>query len=188
MAFRIQIEGSRAVFPRPGFVRDHVSYDIITPRAARAILEAVHWRPAIRWIVESIHVLNPPELVIVPPVGNYPTTVALENVAYLVAARFEMVPGASHDHPSQHAAMFRRRAAQGRFHREPYLGRPDCPARIRLLTEDEAAPIAVATESRVDWGWMLHDVAEDGRARYFRAVGLDGVVDVPPVSSEHLRA
>ena len=38
---------------------ERVSYDVMTPSAARGILEAIHWKPAIRWIVEAIHVLKP---------------------------------------------------------------------------------------------------------------------------------
>jgi CRISPR-associated protein Cas5d len=38
---------------------ERVSYDVMTPSAARGILEAIHWKPAINWIVEEIHVLKP---------------------------------------------------------------------------------------------------------------------------------
>lgn len=38
---------------------ERVSYDVMTPSAARGILEAIHWKPAIRWVVDAIHVLSP---------------------------------------------------------------------------------------------------------------------------------
>jgi len=38
---------------------ERVSYDVMTPSAARGILEAIHWKPAIRWHVDRIHVLKP---------------------------------------------------------------------------------------------------------------------------------
>lgn len=38
---------------------ERVSYDVITPSAARGILEAIHWKPAIRWVVDTLHVLEP---------------------------------------------------------------------------------------------------------------------------------
>ena len=38
---------------------ERVSYDVITPSAARGILDAVHWKPAIRWKIDRLHVLNP---------------------------------------------------------------------------------------------------------------------------------
>ena len=49
----------RACFTRPKMKAERVSYDVITPSAARGILEAIHWKPAIRWVVDTIHVLKP---------------------------------------------------------------------------------------------------------------------------------
>lgn len=55
---RLHIWGERACFTRPEMKGERVSYDVITPSAARAILEAIHWKPAIRWHVDRIRVLN----------------------------------------------------------------------------------------------------------------------------------
>jgi CRISPR-associated protein Cas5d len=56
---RLHVSGDYACFTRPEMKVERVSYDVMTPSAARGILEAVHWKPAIRWIVEKIHVLKP---------------------------------------------------------------------------------------------------------------------------------
>ncbi|QDF95458.1 type I-C CRISPR-associated protein Cas5 [Azoarcus sp. DD4] len=56
---RLEIWGERACFTRPEMKVERVSYDVITPSAARGILEAIHWKPAIRWHIDRIHVLNP---------------------------------------------------------------------------------------------------------------------------------
>lgn len=56
---RVLIRGERACFTRPEMKVERVSYDVITPSAARGILEAIHWKPAIRWSVDRIHVLKP---------------------------------------------------------------------------------------------------------------------------------
>src|SRR5262245_66464387 len=56
---RLKIWGERACFTRPEMKAEPVSYDGITPSAARGILEAIHWKPAIRWVIDKIHVLNP---------------------------------------------------------------------------------------------------------------------------------
>jgi CRISPR-associated protein Cas5d len=56
---RLHVWGERALFTRPEMKVERVSYDVMTPSAARGILEAIHWKPAIRWIVDSILVLNP---------------------------------------------------------------------------------------------------------------------------------
>lgn len=61
MAYGIKllIWGERACFTRPEMKVERVSYDIITPSAARGILEAIHWKPAVRWVVDGIRVLKP---------------------------------------------------------------------------------------------------------------------------------
>lgn len=56
---RLKIWGERACFTRPEMKVERVSYDVITPSAARGILEAIHWKPAIRWHINRIHVLKP---------------------------------------------------------------------------------------------------------------------------------
>ncbi|WP_298670760.1 type I-C CRISPR-associated protein Cas5c [uncultured Sphingomonas sp.] len=59
MGVRLHVWGERACFTRPEMKVERVSYDVITPSAARGILEAIHWKPAIRWHVDRIHVLKP---------------------------------------------------------------------------------------------------------------------------------
>lgn len=56
---KLYIWGERALFTRPEMKVERVSYDVVTPSAARGILEAIHWKPAIRWQVDSIQVLKP---------------------------------------------------------------------------------------------------------------------------------
>lgn len=57
--FCLEVSGDYACFTRPEMKVERVSYDVITPSAARAIFEAVLWKPAIRWRIEKIEVLNP---------------------------------------------------------------------------------------------------------------------------------
>src|SRR5665213_870712 len=56
---RLHVWGERACFTRPEMKVERVSYDVMTPTAARGILEAIHWKPAIRWQIDRIHVLKP---------------------------------------------------------------------------------------------------------------------------------
>ena len=56
---RLKVWGEYALFTRPENKAERMSYDVLTPSAARGILEAIHWKPAIRWVVDKIHVLNP---------------------------------------------------------------------------------------------------------------------------------
>ena len=56
---RLHVRGRHALFTRPELKVERVSYDVMTPSAARGILEAIHWKPAIRWVIDRIHVLEP---------------------------------------------------------------------------------------------------------------------------------
>jgi CRISPR-associated protein Cas5d len=117
---RLKVWGDHACFTRPEMKVERVSYDVMTPSAARGILEAIHWKPAIRWVVDAIHVLQPirfqsirrSEVGAKVPVtavrkamrsgdvGDLVLTVednrqqraatVLVNVAYVISARFEM--------------------------------------------------------------------------------------------------
>ena len=57
--FRARVQGELACFTRPEFKVERVSYEVMTPAAARGILEAIMWKPAIRWVIEKIQVLAP---------------------------------------------------------------------------------------------------------------------------------
>lgn len=59
--FKLEVWGDYALFTRPEFKVERVSYDIITPSAARGIIEAIYWKPAIKWVIDKIHVYNEPE-------------------------------------------------------------------------------------------------------------------------------
>lgn len=56
---KLRVWGDYACFTRPEMKVERVSYDVMTPSAARGILEAIHWKPAINWVIDKIHVLRP---------------------------------------------------------------------------------------------------------------------------------
>ena len=56
---RLRVSGAHACFTRPEMKVERVSYDVMTPSAARGMLEAIYWKPAIRWVIDRIHVLKP---------------------------------------------------------------------------------------------------------------------------------
>ena len=56
---KLHVWGEYACFTRPEMKVERVSYDVITPSAARGILEAIHWKPSITWVVDEIEVLEP---------------------------------------------------------------------------------------------------------------------------------
>lgn len=55
----LKVSGDYALFSRPEMKVERVSYDVMTPSAARGVLEAIYWKPQLRWIIDEIHVLNP---------------------------------------------------------------------------------------------------------------------------------
>ncbi len=59
MGFTLRVWGDYACFTRPEMKVERVSYDIITPSSARAIFEAIHWKPAIKWVIDEINVIKP---------------------------------------------------------------------------------------------------------------------------------
>lgn len=56
---KLHVSGDCALFTRPEMKVERMSYDVMTPSAARGILEAIHWKPAISWVIDAIHVLRP---------------------------------------------------------------------------------------------------------------------------------
>ena len=204
---RLRARGPLACFTRPELKVERVSYPVITPSAARGVLEAVLWKPAIRWRVERIKVLRPirfiafrrnevntkatsPKAETVMHGGLAPVffadedraqrnTVALRDVDYVIEAHFTMTARAgSEDNVSKFVEMFQRRVEKGQHFQQPYFGCREFVAEV--LPVDGANELV--RESR-DFGLMLWDIAyASGRNRavFFRARLSDGVLDVPP--------
>lgn len=188
MEFRLLVRGDRACFRRPEFAEDLVSYDVITPRAAREVFEATYTAPGLCWRIDEIHVLAPLRstwmaLTEVERGADLPAIAAgqrdrrmahvLCDVAYVVTA-----------HPEPHAGddlsqAFRDRVVSARFVRPPVLGHRSFPSEITLLeAEDALPPGAWASSGAVDLGWTLHDVGESGGPRFYRPTMIDGVIDL----------
>lgn len=124
---KLLVSGPRACFTRPEMKVERVSYDVMTPSAARGILEAIHWKPAISWVIDAIHVLKPirfqsirrNEVASKAPAGlikqamnrgdlaglqliadedrQQRASTILTDVAYVIAAHFVMTPRAGGD-------------------------------------------------------------------------------------------
>ena len=182
----LEIAGDYACFTRPEMKVERVSYDVITPSAARAVFEAIFWKPSIRWQVRRIEVLRPVRWVNLrrnevssvistrnvqqamdSGEGDLAITVEddrqqraallLRNVAYRVHADLQVLDDRRDPEPPQKFfSMFERRALNGQCVNQPYLGCREFDARVRLITEPQAEPPPIA-ETR-DLGWMLHDL------------------------------
>lgn len=182
----LRVWGDNACFTRPEMKVERVSYDVMTPSAARGILEAILWKPAIRWQITRIDVLQPVrwesvrrnEVEVVASTRNAMTAMGsgrgnrglyvedsrqpraglfLRNVDYLIHARFELTDKAgADDNPLKFTEMFRRRAEKGQCFNQPYLGCREFSAAFALMDRMEDLPAPIP-ESR-DLGWMLYDM------------------------------
>jgi CRISPR-associated protein Cas5d len=175
MAYGVMLHvwGGRACFTRPEMKVERVSYDVPPPSAARGILEAIHWKPQIAWVIDRIHILKPirfqsfrrnevgakasvARATIAVKSGNLAgiglavdeqrqqrAAVMLVDVAYVIEAHFDLTERGQGEDPAKHAAMFIRRAAAGQCFHRPCLGTRECPAEFALL--EPSAPMPPAT-------------------------------------------
>lgn len=167
---KLKVWGEYACFTRPEMKAERVSYDVMTPSAARGILEAIHWKPAIRWIIDKIHVLNKIQFdnirrnevehkiskkKIKQAMKGYEVdlyqsitderqqraAIVLKNVAYIIEAHFEMTEKKGEsDTPEKHYNIFLRRARQGQCFHRPYLGCREFPAYFELIEDGDKIP------------------------------------------------
>ena len=201
--FRVRAHGPLACFTRPEMKVERVSYEVMTPSAARGILEAILWKPAIQWRIHSIAVLRPVAWISFrrnelskcqsPRITDYfaedyraqRNTVALRDVDYVISASFTMSAKAgSGDNILKFEEMFQRRLAAGQHHHMPCFGCREFAAYVEPAPETYQ-PIQPGVSRPL--GHMLHDLDFDGgtvRARFFDARLVDGVVHVPPWSSQ----
>ena len=59
MPIQVEVWGDYACFTRPEMKTERVSYDVMTPSAARGLLESIYWHPGLRWVIDCIHVCSP---------------------------------------------------------------------------------------------------------------------------------
>jgi CRISPR-associated protein Cas5d len=181
----LEVSGDYACFTRPEMKVERLSYDVITPSAARAVFEAILWRPAIRWRISKIEVLNPIRWISVRrnEVGSRISVstaqtvmnrgrgslalyveddrqqragLFLRDVAYRLHAHMEAVTDDARSNPVKYREMFERRADKGQCVNQPYLGCREFAARFRRVS-DTAAERRPVNETR-DLGWMLYDL------------------------------
>jgi len=187
IGFGIQLKvwGDYACFTRPEMKVERVSYDVITPSAARGILEAIYWKPAIRWNIDRIHVMNP---VIFDNIrrnevlGKIPAvsvknafkgrdvhlyqdsdedrvqraTLMLRDVCYYIDAHFEMTDKAGpEDTVEKHYNMALRRMRKGQCYHHPYFGCREFPVQFEYVEGKIPKSPLIGQK---DLGMMLWDI------------------------------
>ena len=208
--FCLEVSGPFACFTRPEMKVERVSYDVMTPSAARAVFESILWKPAIRWRVQRIEVLRPirwinlrrNEVSAVVSTRNVQQAMAagsgtlglyiederqqragyfLRDVAYRIHADLALAPGCT-EPLAKYTEMFTRRARKGQCVNQPYLGCREFAADFRLVTAD--TPPATPIGDTRELGWMLHDLdfsdPANTQPRFFNARMEQGVIQVLP--------
>ena len=180
---RLKVWGDYACFTRPEMKVERVSYDVITPSAARGILEAIYWKPQIRWVVERLHVLKPIRFtnlrrnevahkasaanarkamkgtlghalgLAIEEDRQQRAATILRDVAYAIEARFELLDDS--EPVEKHYNMFKRRAERGQYFHHPYLGTREFPCNFEWI--EGPIPESELTAEQ-DLGYMLHDI------------------------------
>lgn len=203
---QVRVWGDFACFTRPEMKVERVTYPLLTPSAARGILEAIFWKPEFTWRVTEILVLKPIRYFSIlrnevnskasfraasgwaAKGGGFNAaadraqrhTLALRNVDYVIRADVEVKEGVTED-PAKFRDQFRRRVNQGSCFSTPYLGCREFAASFAQPRGDEN-PLEELNE---DLGPMLLDLdyAPDGSGRgtpvFFPAVVRGGILTVP---------
>lgn len=180
----LEVWGDFACFTRPELKVERVSYDVITPSAARAIFEAIFWKPAIHWQVTRIEVLKPIRWfnikrnevgktmsptsngIIIEDNRQQRSSMLLRDVCYRIFARQEYIPvkkrpsyeqrmSIKDENPGKYNAMFERRASKGQCFNQPYLGCREFTCNFRLI---EPATYNDGIDETRDLGLMLYDM------------------------------
>jgi CRISPR-associated protein Cas5d len=208
--FRLLVWGDQACFARPEMKVERVSYPIMTPSAARGVLESIFWKPEIAWRVERIDRLRPARFmqvrrneveakasvnlpaIIVDQVRQQRAALVLRDVAYVIHAHIDLTAKAGPDDTlAKYEAMFERRARAGQCFHRPCLGTREFAAEFKLLGAEEPDPPAEGAAETESLGWILYDLDRSRRPpvpRFFEAELQDGRMVVPSPESVGIRS
>lgn len=181
----LEVWGDMACFTRPELKVERVSYDVITPSAARAIFESIFWKDAIRWEVTKIEILNPIKWtsvrrnevgavagkniksIYIEEKRQQKNALLLKDVCYRIYAKLIFIPvrdrkNLKHEpgfdeNPGKYNAMFERRAAKGQCFNQPYLGTREFAASFQFV-DPSVGDLRPAIEEDRDFGIMLYDM------------------------------
>ena len=194
--FKVRVKGPIACFTRPEMKVERMSYEVMTPSAARGVFEAVLWKPAIRWCIDEIAVGAPvawmsfrrnevnsrasDRLYFADEDRAQRNTVALRDVDYLITAHFVMTERAGEGETlMKFEEMFHRRLQKGQQFHQPYLGCREFAADVSPVVEG-FQPIDRDVDRPL--GLMFFDFdfrSKQPRPLFFSARLESGVVRVP---------
>lgn len=190
MSVLVEVWGDYACFSRPEMKVERVSYDVMTPSAARGLIEAIYWHPGMKWVIDRIYVCSPirftnirrnevkdtisirnakavmergGELYLATPESiQQRAAMVLRDVHYVIEAHFEMTTRANPtDNPGKFQEIMRRRLEKGQFYHQPCFGVREFPANFRPCQQIPECPQELQGEK--DLGWMLLDMDYRGK-------------------------
>lgn len=204
---QVEVWGDYALFTRPELKVERVSYDVITPSAARGLIEAIYWHPGLRWHIDRIHVMNPIAFTNIRrnevkdkiPASNVRgamtggdktlaiytgesiqqrASMVLTDVRYVIDAHFTLTDRAAPtDSEGKFIDIARRRLERGQCYHQPCFGCREFPAHFRAWP---GGPVPTISESR-PLGLMLYDMdytnPRDIQPMFFMAELKNGVLE-----------
>lgn len=186
MPISLEVWGDYACFTRPEMKTERVSYDMMTPSAARGLLESIYWHPGLRWIIDRIHVCAPirftnlrrnevkstvsartartvmergkGELYLVTSQDiQQRASMLLRDVHYVIDAHFDITAqAAASDNDGKFQDIVKRRIKRGQFYSQPYFGCREFPAQFKACETPPLCPEELKGER--DLGYMLWDL------------------------------
>lgn len=205
---QVEVWGDYALFTRPELKAERVSYDVMTPSAARGLIEAIYFHPGLRWHIDRIHVMNPiaftnirrnevKDKILASNVRSVMTggnktlaiytgesiqqraSMVLTDVRYVIDAHFTLTDKAA---PSDNEGKFidiaRRRLTRGQCYHQPCFGCREFPAHFRSW---QGGPVPAIAENR-SLGLMLYDMDYSNprniQPMFFFAELTNGVLEV----------
>ena len=206
MSIKIEVWGDYACFSRPEMKTERVSYDVMTPSAARGLIESIYWHPGLHYCIDRIHVLEPirftnirrnevkstllaskalsaaksgETLALIPSQDiQQRAALILQDVHYVIEAHFDMTDKAAPgDNPGKFQDILRRRLQRGQAYSQPYFGCREFAAHFQEWPGGDVPAIDVTQ----DLGFMLYDMdyrdMQNIQAQFFRAKLEHGVLD-----------
>lgn len=186
MPIRLEVWSDYALFTRPEMKVERVSYDVMTPSAARGLVEAVYWHPGLKWTIDRIHVCAPIRFTNLRR-NEVKSTVSarsartvmergkgelylctsediqqraallLRDVRYVIEAHFDLTAQAAPgDNPGKFQDIVKRRIKKGQFYHQPCFGCREFPAQFKWC--EALPPCPEELEGERDLGWMLYDM------------------------------
>lgn len=185
---RLKVWGDYACFTRPELKVERLSYEVMTPSAARGILSAIYWKPSMEWVIDRIHIMKPIRFtqirrnelsaiqkhedkllyggkgklgIYIEKTRQQRAASLLRDVAYIIEAHIEVIEEEGHcNSQNKHIEMFKRRASRGQCFHQPCFGNREFPASFELVDATEALPSCELPSEQLNrnLGLMFHDM------------------------------